>query len=160
MNKVFLSGRLTRDPETRYTPNGKAMTRMGIAVNRRSKNQETGQYDVDFFNLTAWEKTAEFCGRYLKKGSKVIIEGRIQTYNYTGQDGMKRSGVDIQVENIEFGESKRSEGDFGNRYADEPSRYDNKPSASASGNDFAGGDDFSNDDGIVGEEIPDDKVPF
>lgn len=163
MNKVFLSGNLTRDPEIKYTQTGKAMARMGIAVNRRFKNQETGQYDVDFFNLTAWEKTAEFCGRYFRKGSRVVVEGSMRTYNYTGQDGVKRSGVDIWIDNIEFGDSKRSDGDYnsGNRYnSDSQNRYDNRPamSAPASDNDFAGGDNF--DDDFSGEEIPDNRVPF
>lgn len=148
MNKVFLSGNLTRDPEVKYTPAGKAMAKMGIAVSRRSKNAETGQYDVDFFNLTAWEKTAEFCGRYFRKGSRVLIEGRIQTYNYVGQDGVKRSGVDIQIENIEFADSKRAD--------DVPaSRTDNntntRPAPPVN-------DGF--DDDFVGDEISDDSVPF
>lgn len=164
MNKVFLSGNLTRDPEMKYTQNGKAMARMGIAVNRRVKNAETGQYDVDFFNLTAWEKTAEFCGRYLKKGSRVLVEGRIQTYNYTGQDGVNRSGVDIQVENIEFGSTKRDDSNYnsGNRYnSDSQNRYDNRSamSAPASETDFAGGDDFGDAD-FAGNDIPDNRVPF
>ena len=159
MNKVFLSGNLTRDPEVKYTANGKAMARMGIAVQRRFKNQETGQVDVDFFNLVAWEKTAEFCGRYLKKGSRILVEGSMRTYNYVSQqDGSKRSGVDIWVDNIEFAGAKRSEGDSGNRYSDSPNRYDNKSSAPI-GDDFAGGDDFGNDE-FASEEIPDSKVPF
>ena len=159
MNKVFLSGNLTRDPEIKYTANGKAMARMGIAVQRRFKNQETGQADVDFFNLTAWEKTAEFCGRYLRKGTRVIVEGSMRTYNYVGQDGAKRSGVDIWVDNIEFAGAKRSEGDTGNKYADSPNRYDSKPSAPASDNDFDSGDNFV-DDEFIGQEIPNEKVPF
>ena len=145
MNKVFLTGNLTRDPEVKYTPNGKAVSRMGIAVARRFKNAETGQADVDFFNLTAWDKTAEFCVRYLRKGSRVLIEGRLQTYNYTGQDGNKRSGVDILVENIEFAGAKRDGGDSGERYTPKPS--------AAPGN-----DDF--DDDFSGEEISDEKLPF
>ncbi|MBQ9486428.1 MAG: single-stranded DNA-binding protein [Selenomonadaceae bacterium] len=146
MNKVFLTGNLTKDPEVKYTPSGKAVSRMGIAVSRRFKNAETGQSDVDFFNLTAWEKTAEFCGRYLRKGSRVLIEGRLQTYTYTAQDGSKRSGVDITVENIEFAGAKRDGGDTGERYTP-------KPSASPS-NAVNFDDDFS------GEEISDDRVPF
>ena len=162
MNKVFLSGNLTRDPEVKYTQTGKAMARMGIAINRRFKNQETGQYDVDFFNLTAWEKTAEFCGRYLTKGTRVLVEGSMRTYNYTGQDGVKRSGVDIWVDNIEFAGGKRDDSNYsGNRYnSDSQNRYDNKPNMSAptSGNDFAGGDNFEDD--FIGDEIPDNRVPF
>ncbi len=164
MNKVFLSGNLTRDPEMKYTQNGKAMARMGIAVNRRFKNAETGQYDVDFFNLTAWEKTAEFCGRYLKKGSRVLVEGSMRTYNYTGQDGVNRSGIDVWVDNIEFAGGKRDDSNYnsGNRYnSDSQNRYDNRPamSAPASENDFAGGDDFGDAD-FAGNDIPDNRVPF
>lgn len=115
MNKVFISGNLTRDPEVRYTQNGKAYARMGIAVRRafRSKNADAnnGQPDVDFLNMVAWDKTAEFCGRYLVKGSRVMVEGRIQTGSYEGQDGVKRNTFDIVVDNIEFADSKKSSGD-------------------------------------------------
>ena len=145
MNKVFLSGNLTRDPEVRHTPTGKAMAKMGIAVQRRSKNADTGQSDVDFFNLTAWEKTADFCGRYLKKGSRVLLEGRLQTYSYTGQDGVKRSGVDIQVDNIEFAGSKRTD-DTGAQF-EQPARP-------------APIDDHGFDDEFDGEDIPDENLPF
>ena len=103
MNKVFLSGNLTRDPEVRYTQAGKPYARMGIAVNRPYSKEKV----TDFFNLTAWDKTAEFCGRYLVKGTRVLVEGRLQNYSYEGQDGTKRSGVDVIVENIEFADSKR-----------------------------------------------------
>jgi len=143
MNKVFLSGNLTRDPEIKRTPNGRTYSRMGIAINRRYKNQNTGQYEqvTDFFNLVAWEKTAEFCGRYLRKGSRVLVEGRLQTYNYEGRDGVKRSGVDVLVENIEFADSKRL--NDGQR----------------SGNDnYGGGYQGGNDD--LGVPVPDDSVPF
>lgn len=144
MNKVFLSGNLTRDPEVKYTPNGKAVSKFGIAINRRYKSAESGQPDVDFFNLTAWDKTAEFCGRYLRKGSRVLVEGRLQTYSYQTQDGTKRSGVDIQIENIEFASSKR-EGDSGERFTP-------KPSSTPSNADF--------DEDFTGEEISDERLPF
>ena len=98
MNKVFLSGNLTRDPEIRYTQTGKAFARMGIAINRRYKDQES----VDFFNLVAWDKTAEFCGRYLVKGSRVLVEGTLRTNSYENKDGVKVNAVDIWVDNIEF----------------------------------------------------------
>ena len=156
MNKVFLSGNLTRDPEVRYTPSGKAMAKMGIAVQRgyRSKNADGTQQqpEVDFFNLTAWEKTAEFCGRYLRKGSRVLLEGRLQIYNYTGQDGIKRSSVDIQVENIEFASSKRAD-DTGTQY-EQPARPAPDPAPSAPV------DDYGFDDEFVGKDLSDDNVPF
>ena len=113
MNKVFLSGNLTRDPEVRYTATGKAFARMGIAINRRYKDKES----VDFFNLVAWEKTAEFCGHYLRKGSRVLVEGRLQTSSYENRDGVKVNAVDILVDNIEFAGGKRDSDDGGNSYS-------------------------------------------
>ena len=164
MNKIFLSGNLTRDPEVRYTSSGKAMAKMGIAVQRPIKNAE-GQYDVDFFNLTAWEKTAEFCSRYFRKGSRVFLEGRVQTYSYTGQDGVKCSGIDIQVENIEFGSSKRDDNSGASAGESNPAPRNNQPPAqNNSGNknasdDFDKGDSFDEDE-FIGDDIPDHKVPF
>jgi single-strand DNA-binding protein len=108
MNKVFLSGNLTKDPEVRYTQSGMAYAKMGIAVSRpfSSKNND-GQPATDFFNLTAWNKTAEFCGRYLNKGSRVLVEGRIQNDNYEDKNGVKHYAVSVMVDNIEFASSKR-----------------------------------------------------
>ena len=116
MNRVFLSGNLTRDPEVRYSQTGMAFARMGIAVQRRvSKNKDANKdvKDVDFFNIVAFDKTAEFCGRYLTKGSRVFVEGYLQTSSYE-KDGVKRTSIDIMVNNIEFGSSKRADnGDDG-----------------------------------------------
>ena len=107
MNKVFLSGNLTRDPEVRYSQSGMAFARMGIAVNRRSKNKDVKE--VDFFNIVAFDKTAEFCGKYLFKGSRVLVEGRLQTSSYEAQDGSKRTNTEILIDNIEFaGGAKRT----------------------------------------------------
>ena len=106
MNKVFLSGNLTRDVEVRYTQSGKAYARMGIAINRRSKDKES----VDFFNLVAWERTAEFCGRYLVKGSRVLVEGQLRTNSYENKDGVKVNAVDVVVDNIEFAGSRPAGG--------------------------------------------------
>ena len=105
MNKVILSGNLTKDVELRYTQSGKAFMRVGIGVSRKVKNSD-GKYDSDFFNLVAWDKTAEFFGRYLAKGSKVLIEGRLQNNDYTDKNGSKHYAVDVIVENVEFAGSK------------------------------------------------------
>ena len=119
MNRVFLSGNLTRDPEVRYSQTGMAFARMGIAVQRRvSKNKDANRdgKDVDFFNLVAFDKTAEFCGKYLTKGSRVLVEGYLQTSSYENRDGVKVNAVDIMVNNIEFAGSKRADnGDGGYR---------------------------------------------
>lgn len=110
MNKVILSGNLTRDPEVRYTQSGMAYAKSAIAVTRPfSSKSNDGQPVTDFFNVTAWGKTAEFCGRYLKKGSRVLIEGRIQNDNYEDKNGVKHYSVNINVDNIEFAGGKRED---------------------------------------------------
>ena len=108
MNRVILSGNLTRDPEVRYSQSGMAFTRMGLAVQRRSKSKDKDkETTVDFFNIVAFDKTAEFCGNYLRKGSRVFVEGRLQTSSYENKDGVKVNSVEIMIDNIEFGDSKR-----------------------------------------------------
>lgn len=103
MNKVFLSGNLTRDPEVRYTNTGKAYMHGSIAVNHaRSKNQS-----ADFYNVVAWDKTAEFISKYFRKGSRILIEGRLQTSKYKNKDGVDVTGVDIVIENAEFAGGKK-----------------------------------------------------
>lgn len=116
MNKVFLSGNLTRDPEVRYTQSGMAYAKMGIAVSRQFSKNSEGQPTTDFFNLTAWGKTAEFCGRYLEKGRRILVEGRVQNDNYEDKNGVKHYGVSIMVDNIEFADSKRNGENSGGGY--------------------------------------------
>ncbi len=148
MNKVFLSGYLIHDPEIRYTPNGKAVARTAISVRRAtSKTTENGYPESDIFNLTAWEKRAEFCGRYLTKGSRVMVEGRLQTSNYEAKDGTRRYAIDVIVDNIEFADSgKRAEGSPVGR-----SDYENNSPRN---------DSDTLDDGFSGESVADDDMPF
>ena len=101
MNKVVLVGRLTRDPEVRSSSNGMQNARFSVAVNRNFKNKEGG-YDADFISCVAFGRTAEFIGKYFKKGSMIGIEGRIQTGSYDAQDGTKRYTTDVAVDNVEF----------------------------------------------------------
>lgn len=103
MNKVLMMGRLTRDPETRYSGD-MAISRFSLAVDRRFKKD--GQPEADFFNCTAFRKTAEFVEKYLRKGTKIVIEGSIQNDNYTNKEGKTVYSVQIVVDNIEFAESK------------------------------------------------------
>ena len=159
MNKVFLSGNLTRDTEVRYSQSGKAFAKMGIAVRRPYSKENV----VDFFNLTAFGKTAEFCGRYMTKGQRALVEGTLQTSTYENKDGVKVNSFDILVDNIEFAGSKPSgEGgrpsgnDFGGRpsgddYGRREPDYGNKNSAPPKRNDL---DDFG------GEQIDPDDTPF
>ncbi len=102
MNKVYLIGNLTRDPEMRSTSSGIPVCNFSIAVNRRFKNAQTGQQETDFFNIVAWRQLAELCGRYLAKGRKVAVFGSIQTRTYEAQDGSKRSAFDIVADEVEF----------------------------------------------------------
>ena len=97
MNKIFLSGNLTREPEVRYSQSGKAYARVGIAVNRPF-NKDT----VDFFNLVAFDKTAEFLSKYFSKGSRILVEGRLQTSSYKNNQGVDVTATDIMVVDVEF----------------------------------------------------------
>lgn len=109
MNKCILVGRLTKDPETRYSTgeNANAITRFSIAVNRRFKNKD-GNYDADFPNCVSYGKTAEFISQYFKKGMAIGVSGRLSTGNYTNKDGIKVYTTDVVVEEAEFVESKNT----------------------------------------------------
>lgn len=102
MNKVFLIGNLTKDPEMRSTQSGVAVCNFTIAVNRRFRNQQTGQQETDFLNIIAWRQLAELCSKYLAKGRKVAVTGSIQTRTYEAKDGSKRSTFDIVADEVEF----------------------------------------------------------
>lgn len=107
MNKVILMGRLTRDPDVRYsqTANGSmAVARYTLAVDRRFKKD--GEANADFISCVALGKVGEFAEKYLHQGTKIVVEGRIQTGSYTNKDGNKVYTTDIYVENCEFAESK------------------------------------------------------
>ena len=101
MNKVFLIGNLTRDPEMRATSAGVSVCNFSIAVNRRFRNQN-GQQETDFFNIVAWRQLGELCGKYLQKGRKVAVSGSIQTRTYEAQDGTRRNAFDIVADEVEF----------------------------------------------------------
>lgn len=118
MNKVQLVGRLTRDPEIRYSQgeNATATARFSLAVNRRFKNNE-GNYDADFINCVAFGKSAEFIEKYFKKGMAIGITGRLTTGSYTNKDGQKVYTTDVIVEEAEFVESKNSNSSDNNQSA-------------------------------------------
>lgn len=102
MNKVFLIGNLTKDPEMRSTQSGVAVCNFAIAVNRRFRNQQTGQQETDFLNIIAWRQLAELCSKYLAKGRKVAVTGSIRTRTYEAKDGSKRTAWDIVADEVEF----------------------------------------------------------
>jgi single-strand DNA-binding protein len=101
LNKVILIGRLTRDPELRYTPNGVAITKFTLAVDRPFKNRQ-GEKETDFINIVVWRKQAENCANYLGKGRLVAVEGRLQIRTYDDSQGIRRKASDIIADNVSF----------------------------------------------------------
>jgi|YelNatPaOPRAMG01_1025707.scaffolds.fasta_scaffold90424_3 single-strand DNA-binding protein len=100
-NKVIIAGNVTKDPELRTTPSGQAVTSFGVATNRKFKNSAGEiQETTEFHNVVAWSRLAELCAQLLKKGSAVLIEGRLQTRSWEGQDGVKRQTTEIIAENM------------------------------------------------------------
>ena len=142
MNKVILMGRLTRDPEVRYTgAESSAVARYTLAVDRRFKKD--GGDSADFIQCVAFGKSGEFAEKYFKKGTKVVVEGRIQTGSYE-KDGQRIYTTDVVVEQQEFAESKASQSDSGSSAESQP----------ASGSGSAAGDGFMNIPDAVNDELP------
>ncbi len=106
LNKVILMGRLTADPELRQTTSGIASCRFSVAIDRGYKSRDTGERQTDFINVIAWRQTAEFVSRYFSKGRMIIVEGSLRNNNYTDQNGVKHYSMDVQADNVSFGESK------------------------------------------------------
>lgn len=106
MNTITLLGRLTKNPEARYTSTGKAVTLFTIAVNRPYTNSD-GQREADFINCQAWEKTAEVVGNHVSKGDRLLVEGRLQIRSYTDKEGVKRYATEVVVNRVEFIEQKK-----------------------------------------------------
>ena len=157
MNKVILMGRLTRDPEVRYSQGATptAVARFSIAVDRRFKRE--GEPDADFFNCTCFGKQGEFVEKYLHKGTKVVLSGRVQNDNYTNKDGQQVYGTRIMVDEIEFAESKNAAGNGDNGYNNNGGNYGNnngfgggRSQAAPSG----AGDGFMNIPDGIDEELP------
>ena len=106
INKVIIMGRLTADPELRQTTSGISTCRFTVAVDRGFKSKDTGERQADFIRVTAWRQTAEFVSRYFSKGKMIIVEGSLRNSDYTDQNGVKHYGMDVQADNVSFGETK------------------------------------------------------
>lgn len=103
LNRVFLIGNLTKDPELRYTPQGTAVANLRLAVNRRWKDKAGEQKEeVCFLTVVAWDKQAEVCNQYLRKGSPLFVEGRLQSRSWQDNSGAKRNVVEIRAERVQF----------------------------------------------------------
>lgn len=145
LNKVFLMGNLTRDPELRYVPSGAAVANFSIAVNRTYKdNAGEKKEEVSFIRVVVWGKMAEVCGEYLAKGRPVMVEGRLKTRSWEDQSGQKRSAMDVVALNVQFLGSR------GERKTETP--------ASKEGVDVESGD--SNVESIDVDEPGTDQTPF
>lgn len=153
MNKAILMGRLTRDPEVRYTQgeNQMAIARFTLAVDRRF-NRNGDENTADFISCVSFGKTAEFAEKYFRKGTKIAVTGRIQTGSYTNKDGVKVYTTEVVVEEQEFAESKNSNsgnaGDSfgGNSYSGNTGSQQSAP--------MAAGDGFMNIPDGIDEELP------
>lgn len=148
INHVVLIGRLTRDPELRYTSNGTAVTSFRLAVNRRFTNQQ-GEREADFINIVTWRQLAELCANYLKKGQQAGVDGRLQTRSYENREGRTVFVTEVVGENVQFlspPQSSGSGGDqrTGNAYSDNQDPY--------------GKDPFSDSSETI--DISDDDLPF
>ncbi len=153
MNKVIILGRLTKDPEVRYTPSQKVVCSFTLAVDRPFTNQQ-GQREADFIPVVVWGKTAELCGNSLAKGHRLLVEGRLQVRTYDGKDGAKHWVTEVIAANVEFierrSESANRNQPYGQQYpgpdtgAAEPATGAARPSM-----------------GGIGSEVPfDEEVPF
>lgn len=127
LNKIFIMGRLTRDPELRRTQNGTAVTSFTMAVDRDFKNAD-GTTDTDFIDVVAWRNTAEFVSKYFGKGRMAVVEGRLQLRDWTDKDGNKRRNAEVLADNIYFGDSKK-EGDSSGGYKAAGKAVDVEPEA-------------------------------
>lgn len=169
VNKAILIGNLTRDPEMRYTPDGKAVTSFGLATNR-SWNTKEGEKkeEVEFHNLVAWGKLAELCSQFLKKGRKVYVEGRLQTRSWEGKDGVTRQRTEIVMEDMVLLDSKGAPTGEGGAAPEQPAPKEEeiqlpeeeKPGKLSEAKPAPGGK--SKDAGKSGgsEEINENEIPF
>ncbi|OYD07937.1 single-stranded DNA-binding protein [Paludifilum halophilum] len=148
LNRVVLIGRLTRDPELRYTPNGVAVTSFNLAVNRRFTNQQ-GEREADFIDIVAWRQLAETVANYMKKGRQVAVEGRLQIRKFENQEGRRIKVAEVVAENVQFLEPRSSSGSYNQGY-DNSGGFDSNRSSS--------NDPFADDGKPI--DISDDDLPF
>lgn len=163
MNKVFLIGRLTRDPELRYTGSNTAVATFSLAVNRNFTNA-SGEREADFINIVVWRKQAENVKNYLTQGSQVAIDGRLQTRTYDDQNGQRRYITEVIADNVEFLGSRNSSNNSNNMNNTSsaatnagPTPYDFADNASPKGTDV---DSNPFADFGANIEISDDELPF
>ncbi|HET7076846.1 MAG TPA: single-stranded DNA-binding protein [Chloroflexia bacterium] len=145
LNKVMIIGNLGKDPEMKFTPSGKAITTFSVAVGRMSRDPASGENreETEWFRIVAWDKLAETCNQYLHKGSKVYIEGRLQTRKYTDNNNQERTLVEVVANEMVMLDSRQA----GQGPSEAPAR---------GGQSYGGGQSFG---GGGGDDL-DDEIPF
>ncbi|WP_033544031.1 single-stranded DNA-binding protein [Planococcus sp. CAU13] len=158
INRVVLVGRLTKDPDLRYTPSGAAVARFTLAVNRTFSNAQ-GEKEADFINCTVWRKQAENTANFLKKGSLAGVEGRIQTGSYEGQDGKRVYTTEVVADSVQFLEPRSAGAGSDRPQGQQPSSYQqNQPTSQQNNHTRVDQDPFSSGSGPI--EVSDDDLPF
>lgn len=165
INRVILVGRLTKDPELRYTPSGVAVTQFTLAVNRQFTGQ-SGEREADFINIVTWRQLAETCANYLRKGRMTGVEGRLQVRNYENNEGKRVYVTEVVADNVQFLESANSNrereegfsggGGGGGGYAG--GQGGGRPQTQSRGGNQSSYDPFSDDGKPI--DISDDDLPF
>lgn len=162
LNRVILIGRLTRDPELRYTPSGVAVTQFTLAVDRPFSNNQTNEREADFIPVVTWRQLAETCANYLRKGRLAAVEGRIQVRNYDNNEGRRVYVTEVIADNVRFLESANSRGEGGGGAREE---FQGGGNGSGGGNRYGGGRGGNNNSDPFSDEskpidISDDDLPF
>ncbi|EAE4574625.1 single-stranded DNA-binding protein [Listeria monocytogenes] len=158
MNRVVLVGRLTKDPELRYTPAGVAVATFTLAVNRTFTNQQ-GEREADFINCVVWRKPAENVANFLKKGSMAGVDGRIQTRNYEDNDGKRVFVTEVVAETVQFLEPRNhTEGATSNNYQNQANYSNNNQTSSYRADTSQKSDSFANEGKAI--DINEDDLPF
>jgi len=153
LNRVILIGRLTRDPELRYTPAGVAVTQFTLAIDRPFTNQQTKEKEADFINIVTWRQLAETCANYLRKGRLTAVEGRLQVRNYENKEGLKVYVTEVVADNVRFLESS------GNKEGGASGNREESSTPRNSGNSSRDNQDPFSDEGKP-VDISDDDLPF
>lgn len=152
INRVVLVGRLTKDPELRYTPNGIASARFTVAVNRTFSNQQ-GEREADYIQCVAWRKQAENLANFMRKGSLIGVDGRIQTGSFEGQDGKRVYTTDVVADSVQFLEPRAGEGQGGGNQPPQQNQPNNQPNYTR-----VDEDPFASSKGPI--EVSEDDLPF
>ena len=146
LNHITIMGRLTRDPELRSTQSGVSVASFTVAVDRDFSGRDGGEKQTDFIDCVAWRQTGEFVSKYFRKGSMIVVSGRLQSRKWQDREGNNRVNWEVNADNVYFGESRRDSGDTYSSDRPAYSRNDS-PKNSYSSNSYGGFSEMSDDDG-------------